>query len=76
MWEWVQDWSSETYYGLVASPVACNNCVNLSPGSMRVARGGGYDGTDGVGGLRAAYRSGGTPDFRQSNLGFRCARDL
>jgi formylglycine-generating enzyme required for sulfatase activity len=74
MWEWVMDWYSGTYYNQWATANSCNECANISSGSYRVFRGGGWDGT--TDSLRAASRSydSYSPTARDSNIGFRCAR--
>jgi formylglycine-generating enzyme required for sulfatase activity len=65
LWEWCNDWFSETYYGI--SPVL--NPTGPSVGTLRVVRGGGW--------LSDAYycrlnsRAYSRPNIRRSDLGFR-----
>jgi formylglycine-generating enzyme required for sulfatase activity len=66
MWEWVFDW--DTDYSSV-----CNDCVNPTPSSNRIARGGSWYQDFG---LEAAYRLGGPPAGHYRNLGLRCARTV
>lgn len=67
VWEWVNDWYSETYYA--ESPM--ENPVGFEGSSTRVLRGGGWASTWPQ--LLTASRTF-DPDFHSSNdLGFRCA---
>lgn len=65
VWEWCADWYSSSYY----SNSPNNNPKNLSSGSSRVNRGGGWNGS--AAGCRVAYRSGRSPGHRYGILGFR-----
>lgn len=66
--EWVFDWAWPWADG------PCNDCANLSPArSERRLRGGGYQ--DAKGSMRAASAFNAyTPDYRDPETGFRCAR--
>ncbi len=68
VWEWVQDWYSDSYYA--SSPSI--NPTGATSGSYRVFRGGSW-GNDAVN-LRSAGRSYFTPPTRGSILGFRVVR--
>ena len=65
--EWCQDRYDEDYYTESPTSDPCNE--DSSSGSCRVLRGGGWDSYAQF--CRSAYRSGLTPDDRNSNLGFR-----
>jgi len=65
VWEWCSDWYGSDYYS--SSP--SNNPKGPVEGSYRVLRGGSWY-TDPQY-CRTANRSYGTPDYRNSNLGFR-----
>lgn len=70
----VAEWTLDSF----AIPYAitpCNDCVDLSDTSLRIARGGGFDAGENyarVGWLLARFADGSTS--RYSDLGFRCAR--
>ena len=66
VWEWVNDWYDEDYYG--RSPDM--NPPGLSSGEYRVLRGGSWNNNDDL--LRSALRNADYPDGAWSNLGFRC----
>ncbi|MBN2386372.1 MAG: SUMF1/EgtB/PvdO family nonheme iron enzyme [Anaerolineales bacterium] len=68
VWEWVADWSGETYYA--SSPE--RNPTGPASGTYRVLRGGSWNG-NGIS-LRAAYRYWGDPSAADYRFGFRCAR--
>lgn len=71
--EWVLDYSPDepfTYVGTAAPP--CADCANLTASDARIRRGGAYD-TDATR-ARSAYRSSNSPESREVQLGFRCAR--
>jgi len=68
VWEWCQDWYSDSYYS--GSPG--NNPQGPVSGTYRVLRGGSWDYSEGV--LRSANRDGGKPGGRNFSLGFRCVR--
>jgi len=72
VWEWVNDWYSETYYQ--SSP--SSNPLGPDSGEYRVLRGGswGSGGTDVS--VRSAIRTGNVPTNSSDNLGFRCARGI
>lgn len=61
--EWVQDWGGTYPAGCVTDP------LGPSSGLQRVFRGGEW--RYGEGRCRSAFRGGGTPDYRDSSLGFR-----
>jgi formylglycine-generating enzyme required for sulfatase activity len=65
VWEWCQDWYDENYYG--KSPQ--KNPRGPQSGSVRVMRGGSWDGS--AGHARAAFRGGIVPSLRLSFIGFR-----
>jgi formylglycine-generating enzyme required for sulfatase activity len=65
VWEWCQDWYSETYYA--ESPK--NTPSGPATGVFRAARGGSYDNDETS--LRVANRDNLTPDSRNGNLGLR-----
>jgi formylglycine-generating enzyme required for sulfatase activity len=65
--EWVWDW-----FGSYTAEAKTNpNPTGPFSGSPRVIRGGSWDG--GARDCRVSYRSNGTPDFRNSGIGFRLA---
>ncbi|MCB9457515.1 MAG: SUMF1/EgtB/PvdO family nonheme iron enzyme [Anaerolineaceae bacterium] len=66
VWEWV----SSLYQD---HPYNADHESNSDTSSLRVLRGGAWDGND-TGDLRAAHRSGVNPDYGGSYIGFRCAR--
>jgi formylglycine-generating enzyme required for sulfatase activity len=61
-WEWTSDWWCENY----EKPA--------KPDELRAIRGGAYH--NGVRTLRVSHRNWGRPDWRSSDRGFRCVRDL
>jgi formylglycine-generating enzyme len=65
VYEWCQDWYDEDYYG--SSPA--NDPAGPSSGSSRVSRGGSW--CYGPSDIRSANRNWGTPDDRDSFVGFR-----
>lgn len=65
--EWVADWYSP-------EPNFAKSDPGPSAGEYRVLRGGSYSSSPEF--LRPTLRFRGVPDFRGSNLGFRCARDF
>jgi len=67
VWEWVNDWYSDTYY--TQSP--SRNPSGPTSGDRRVLRGGSW--YDVVKYVRSAYRFGSLPDYGGSSIGFRCA---
>jgi formylglycine-generating enzyme required for sulfatase activity len=68
VWEWVADW----YAGDAYQRSPDRNPRGPDAGTHRVLRGGSWDSLPV--GLRATYRYGGTPGYRSTDLGFRCAR--
>lgn len=66
VWEWVNDWYSNTYYSI--SPYA--NPSGPETGSGRVVRGGSWD-PDGLD-LRTVNRGYHPPSYGIDNVGFRC----
>jgi formylglycine-generating enzyme len=65
VWEWCSDWFDADYYK--KSPE--KNPRGALSGSNHVMRGGSWGGTPGS--VRAAYRVGGSPSFRDYLIGFR-----
>jgi len=65
VWEWTLDWYA-TY------AIACTDCADLTAGSARVFRGGGFN-IDATA-LRAGNRLSLTPTLRYYLIGVRCAR--
>ncbi len=71
MWEWAFDWYDSNWYS--GGGAVCDNCANLTPGSVRVRRGGSWD--DFTSSLRAANRDfSDAPFYHDDYVGFRCAR--
>ena len=70
VWEWVNDWYSETYSSISQS----SNPLGPDSGQYRVLRGGSWNFSDDV--VRSALRGRNTPDLISFNVGFRCARSL
>jgi formylglycine-generating enzyme required for sulfatase activity/uncharacterized caspase-like protein len=68
--EWVADWFGKDYYQ--RSPL--RNPTGPDSGTRRVLRGGSWSFSPRV--LRSANRLDGSPDGRDNNLGFRCARGV
>lgn len=68
LWEWVADWFDDHYYA--RSPR--DNPRGPEDGKQKVARGGGYGGTDAV--MRTSQRRELYPDDYGGWLWFRCAR--
>lgn len=66
VWEWNLDWFTSTL------PNPCDDCANLTPGTLREVRGGGY--SDFVQYMRGGYHFGRAPTDRTPIIGFRCAR--
>jgi formylglycine-generating enzyme required for sulfatase activity len=70
VWEWVGDWYGAGYYQ--AAPA--RNPRGPGGGSAKVLRGGSWTNLAGL--VRATHRYGADPEMRNSDTGFRCARDL
>jgi len=68
VYEWVNDWYSSSYYGLLVSP----NPSGPATGSFKVTRGGSYSIADQLQ-LYTATRSGFTITGHNLRIGFRCA---
>ncbi len=68
VWEWCSDWYGENYYG--SSP--STDPSGPSSGRAHVVRGGSWYLAASF--CRVAYRSGYSPDYRNSSRGFRLAR--
>lgn len=64
--EWTLDWYDPAY----VSP--CTDCANLTPGTLRVLRGGNF--LDNAPFLRTSARGNLSPSDRADVVGFRCAR--
>jgi len=69
VWEWCSDWYKDTYYAECKARGTVSNPDNQEPGSARVIRGGRWDGNAEY--CRSAYRSWGTPGYRNDDVGFR-----
>jgi serine/threonine-protein kinase len=70
VWEWVNDWYSDTYYK--SSP--SSNPLGPDSGQYRVLRGGSWNYF--VNGMRSAFRYRDVPTYTNFVSGFRCARSL
>ena len=70
VWEWVQDWYSETYYGVSPS----DDPPGPATGALKVLRGGGW-GSQWLGYLRSAQREPYVPSIRLDDCGFRLVRN-
>ena len=70
VWEWVNDWMQEDYYGSLPNPTS--NPPGPTTGMYKVLRGGGcYHYWDF---LRVAFRDYNfPPGYRSRSVGFRCA---
>ena len=68
VWEWVQDWYDSDYY----QQSSAKDTKGPSGGSIRVLRGGSWDG--GASSARSTFRYGLSPSRRLGFLGFRLAR--
>ena len=66
VWEWVNDWASDTYYS--QSPYA--NPQGPATGTSKVLRGGSWDFNWNY--VRVAVRGYSTPSLERSDVGFRC----
>ena len=70
VWEWVNDWYSDTYYK--GSP--SSNPLGPDSGDYRVLRGGSWDSDDDD--VRSALRYRNYPTVTYHYGGFRCSRSL
>ena len=68
--EWVQDWFGTDYYAYMPA----RNPVGPTTGRYKSVRGGSW--RSNVAMLRAATRSGATPEQRMATIGFRCAQSV
>jgi formylglycine-generating enzyme required for sulfatase activity len=68
--EWTFDWYKSDWYS--TGGATCNDCANLTPGTHRVPRGGGYRFDDQS--LKPTQRGKDVPNARLAWLGVRCAR--
>ncbi len=66
VWEWTLDFHRTPY----ATP--CNNCANVTTGTLRTFRGGGF--FYGVRDTLSSHRESGGATYRGTDLGVRCAR--
>jgi len=66
VWEWVNDWYSDSYYGI--SPTS--NPPGPASGTYRVFRGSSF--VDSLLNLRVANRDSDNPDVCSDGVGFRC----
>lgn len=71
VYEWTQDWHGLNYY--FSSP-GTDPPGPIGPETTRVSRGGSYTGPTWA--ARVAFRGGGTPGDRLSDIGFRLARTV
>jgi formylglycine-generating enzyme required for sulfatase activity len=69
VWEWVNDWYSETYYSQSPS----SNPQGPASGTDRVLRGGAWDFNENY--IRSSYRYNSRPSLSYNVVGFRCSRD-
>jgi formylglycine-generating enzyme required for sulfatase activity len=71
VWEWVNDWYSETYYSV--QPAGIENPIGPQTGTEKVLRGGSWmsDSID----IRTYRRFAFSPSDVNNDFGFRCARD-
>lgn len=70
VWEWVQDWYDDEYYGRSGR----SNPAGPSDGIARVLRGGSWSSYPNV--LRATNHDAQRPDVANSDFGFRCVADV
>jgi formylglycine-generating enzyme len=70
MFEWLRD----SYEPTGKMPVPCTDCADITTASDQVVRGGGWASTSED--LMNTTRLPATPDLRDEQLGFRCARPL
>lgn len=70
MFEWLRD----SYGAAGTMPVPCTDCADIAPATDQAVRGGGWASTSDD--LVNTSRFPATPDLRDEQLGFRCARGL
>jgi len=70
VWQWVNDWYGDTYYG--QSPPS--NPQGPSSGTYRVLRGGSWSDNEAL--VRSAFRLRNDPVYADNDFGFRCTRSL
>jgi formylglycine-generating enzyme required for sulfatase activity len=70
VWEWVNDWYSESYYQISPS----SNPLGPNFGQYRLVRGGAWNYSDSN--VRSVDRFRNNPTYSSSSVGFRCARSL
>ena len=66
VWEWNLDWFADAYVD------PCTDCADLTAGTLRVARGGGFGSPSTQ--LSPPYLNDYGPSLRIGGIGFRCAR--
>ena len=71
VWEWVNDWYSETYY---ESSSSSNNPLGPESGQYRVVRGGSWGSYNDL--VRSAIRNANDHSYTGYGIGFRCARGI
>ncbi len=67
VWEWVSDW-----YSTASLVNASSSGIKTSPGTLRVAKGGGFSGSDFW--CEVKHRNGSSPNDHNNDLGFRVVR--
>ena len=67
VWEWVSDW-----YSTASLVNASSSGIKTSPSTLRVAKGGGFSGSDFW--CEVKHRNGSSPNDRNNDLGFRVVR--
>ncbi len=72
VWEWVNDWYQRYYYSTYPTDGWPSNPPGPASGTHKVQRGGSWYGLWFY--VRSARREFSSPDNKDSNLGFRCAR--
>ena len=71
VWEWCQDWFSDSYYAECNKQGTVVNPQGPAGGTYRVLRGGAWNGFQSH--ARAAFRGDRAPGYRDSGIGFRLA---